>query len=100
MARTLSYSNLYVSKNPHTATIDLSAADGKFRSRYIQRLIQKMDQDVISDPSRFIPRTIIQYWDDSDIPSDVQRCLDSWSVTDDLGFERLIFDKEQARAFI
>lgn len=59
-----------------------------------------MDRDATSSPGRSVPHIIIQYWDDGDIPSDVQRCLDSWRVMGGLGFQHLIFDKEQARAFI
>jgi mannosyltransferase OCH1-like enzyme len=89
-----------MSKIFHKSTFDFEATDDKLRSRHIQQLVHRMDQGVISNPDLITTRILVQYWDDSDIPSDVQRCLDSWHTTEYLGFERLIFDKEQARAFI
>lgn len=59
-----------------------------------------MGQDAIPNPDLSIPRNIVQYWDDSEIPSDVQRCLNSWRVMGSLGFKQLIFDKKRARMFI
>lgn len=89
-----------MSKDRHTTTTDVSSAsDERFRSRHIQGLIQESDEGVLP-PGTVIPWTLVQYWDDINIPSDVQRCLDSWRALDELGFERLIYDKLQARAFI
>lgn len=47
------------------------------------------------------PRVLVQFWDDSDaIPSDVHECLDSWSVLETAGFERLLFDDISAARLI
>lgn len=87
--------------NPDTGHNYLGVvADGQSRSRHLQRLIQRSKQNAIPDLGRSIPRSLVQYWDESEIPSDVQRCLNSWCVTDDLGLERLIYDQYKARAFV
>lgn len=85
---------------PTSITTSDDATDDKFRSRYLQRAIRQSRKESGFESKESVPLKLIQYWDDSNVPSDVQRCLDSWLVTEDLGFEQLIFDKKQARAFI
>jgi mannosyltransferase OCH1-like enzyme len=47
------------------------------------------------------PRLLVQFWDDaSDVPLDVQACLDSWAPLEQLGFTRLLFDDATALRFI
>lgn len=46
-----------------------------------------------------IPRTIMQFWDASQIPGDVQRTLDSW-VTAHPEFQHQVFDDAKALAFL
>jgi len=90
-----------VRKNIPKSDIDSDdASNDKLRSRYLQSVMRRSDKSIGSEPSESLPLKLIQYWDESDIPPDVQRCLDSWLVTESLGFERLIFNKQQARAFI
>jgi len=44
---------------------------------------------------------IFQYWHDPDaIPADVRECLDSWEPLMKQGFQRLLFDDQEARRLI
>ena len=77
------------------------AEDDYLRSCYMRELIQ--DEHPIDRPSGqvAIPRVIIQFWHDSDaLPVDVRDCLDSWNPLKILGFRRVLFDDNRARAFI
>lgn len=48
-----------------------------------------------------IPRTLIRYWHDlSELPGDVQECLDSWDHLDREGFEIRTFDDFSAKKYI
>lgn len=80
--------------------IDISE-DNKLRSRYIWYLIQEPASTISKDTASVIPRILIQFWDDAKIiPADVRKCIDSWQLLDEYGFERLLFDDESARDFI
>jgi len=48
--------------------------------------------------SRLIPRTLVQFWDKSEIPSDIKKLMQSWR--DHTDFEYLIFNDITAEAFI
>src|SRR4051794_11040603 len=77
------------------------AEDDYLRSCYMRELIQ--DEHPIALPSGqvAIPKVIIQFWHDSDaLPVDVRDCLDSWNPLKILGFKRVLFDDNKARAFI
>jgi hypothetical protein len=51
--------------------------------------------------TRKLPKRIVQFWDDLDrLPGDVGECIETWRKTEEQGFERLLFDKRQARDFI
>lgn len=46
----------------------------------------------------FVPRRILQFWDQKAIPPDVQNCMTSWRSIPN--FEYVLFDEEQAREFM
>ena len=79
------------------------AEDHDFRSRYIQKLVQEIpaERTAVHFRKITVPKVVVQYWHDrQDIPPDVQACLDSWHTLESLGFQRVLFDDEQAHAFI
>lgn len=70
----------------------------ELRSKYIWNLIQDNKKAVVRDNSAIkIPRVLVQFWNDAKaIPSDVQKCIDSWNK---LCIDRELFDDETARKF-
>lgn len=75
------------------------ATNDRKRSLYIFNEIFK-SQNVNSNVQKtnnFIPEHIIQYWDDENIPGDVQNVMDSWAVTN---IKKTIFNKKSALRFI
>lgn len=74
--------------------------DQHLRSQYMRRLITMTVQSANPTPISNIPRILFQFWDSTNIPDDVQTCMNSWSALDDLGFERLVFNSSQAGHFI
>jgi mannosyltransferase OCH1-like enzyme len=76
------------------------AGDDLLRSRYLQRLLHRFNREQTSLPSYLTPLTLIQYWDESEVPSDVKRCVESWRVLENRGFTRQLYDKGLARVFI
>ena len=80
--------------------LDISEDDHS-RSRYMWHLIHNSDSTVSLDIKVTIPRILIQYWNDvKTIPTDVRKCIDSWLPLDEQGFERFLFDDEDAWHFI
>jgi len=78
------------------------AEDDYSRSSYVRRLVQNY-QSLPSQQlgSSSIPKIIVQFWDNlSQIPKDVQKCLDTWKQLTNHGFIRLIFNDRKARLFI
>ncbi len=73
------------------------------RSSYVRSLVQAPRFSQVP-PLGFrgkIPKVIVQFWDDfGRIPTDVQRCLDTWEPLEARGFFRLIFDDRKARRYI
>lgn len=47
-----------------------------------------------------VPRVLVQYWDQPEVPDDVAKCLASWVSLESRGFSRLLFDRNRARSFI
>ena len=76
--------------------------DHKARSRFIRKLVQNPNSIIKSSIYyRKIPMRIVQFWDRLDrLPHDVQGCIETWRRIEEQGFERLLFDKQQARDFI
>lgn len=82
---------------------EITEEDHKARSRFIRRLVQSpIDSDINSTIyTKKIPKKLVQFWDRLDrLPSDVKECIDSWNKIEGQDFERLLFDKQQARYFI
>lgn len=91
-------------KNMHSLNAESKLAeDHEFRSRYIHKLVQacrSLPPKTLTDQCS-IPKTIIQFWDQSDaIPDDVRECLDSWLILGSRGYQRLLFNDDSARRFI
>jgi mannosyltransferase OCH1-like enzyme len=76
-------------------------ADWRFRSLALKRLTSQATPDrPVTSGSDPVPRVLVQYWDESDVPDDVADCLSSWAVLESRGFIRLLFDRNRARSFI
>lgn len=77
------------------------ANDDALRSNVMKHLLV---EDLASAPEGIdthAPRVIFQFWDDLHaIPTDVQRCMASWSRLEQSGFARKIFDGSTASDFI
>lgn len=77
------------------------AEDDTARSSHIRWLLSRSDSSEADAQDCTIPRVVVQFWHDSAaVPSDVQECLDTWSVLTDRGFERVLFHDETAAEFI
>jgi len=51
--------------------------------------------------TRPIPRTLVRFWDDlSNVPADVQNCLDTWNALRDAGFAFRMFSDDSAAEYI
>lgn len=69
------------------------------KSLYIWDLIQKQNTEELK--SGFIPKVIIQYWDDKEnIPDEVFICMKSWMELKDSGIKYLLFNDTTAKEFI
>ncbi len=73
------------------------------RSDFVRKLVQNTNETEKAS-SLYIttpPRRIVQFWNDLiRIPDDVKKCIESWTKLEGQGFELLLFDEYQARAFI
>ena len=97
--RKVSESNFGISINK-LSPLDISE-DDDLRSRCIWHLIHNSENEIFQDTTSIIPRILIQFWDDAKaIPTDVQKCIDSWQPFDEYGFDRLLFDDDSAKNFI
>lgn len=79
------------------------ATDHRERSEFIRGVVQKQpDHNRI--PAKFvgkIPKSIIQFWDDSiNPPADIQECVASWTHWQNSGFTHRLFDETEAKRFI
>lgn len=82
---------------------DLTEEDHKARSRFIRKLVQNPNNSNLKSSlyAKKPPMRIVQFWDRLDkLPQDVQECIETWEKIEEQGFERLLFDKQQARDFI
>lgn len=72
------------------------------RSRYMWELLansERKNQGKSYELS--IPRTIIQFWDNlTEVPKDVDKCMESWQRLESFGFSRLVFDDLSAKEYI
>lgn len=82
------------------STKNISEND-QLRSQYMHRIIRKGNRDVSKSSAPVIPYVLVQYWNDSTtIPSDVQKCIDSWKLLEKHYFKRFLFDDKSAEKFI
>ena len=78
-----------------------TAEDDHLRSSHIRELVQGTNPIALPSDQVTIPKIILQFWHDLDaLPGDVQECLDSWKPLTGKGFTRVLFDDNEARAFI
>lgn len=73
----------------------------KLRSEYMLNLFSTIPNGIVDKTSKKIPLFFIQYWNDlSNVPKDVEECINSWKPLEDIGFKRILFDDESASRFI
>ena len=73
------------------------------RSSFVRGLVQRTGGPAVASSvfARKLQKRIVQFWDNLDrLPGDVGECIETWRKTEELGVERLLFDKRQARDFI
>ena len=73
------------------------------RSNFVRGLVQRSIDSAVtfSELGSKPPQRIVQFWDDLNrLPGDVGECIKTWKKTETQGFDRLLFDKHQAREFI
>ena len=73
------------------------------RSSFVRKLVQSSPKIIQAQTELLgiIPKRIVHFWDDLDrLPSDVCDCIETWRRTEEQGFDRILFDTKQARAFI
>lgn len=79
-----------------------SSEDDTLRSIFVRELMQVRSTAPFSTPktTNQIPKIIVQFWDENDIPEDVQECIESWQSLKSKGFEHHLFNNSTARKFI
>ena len=72
------------------------------RSIFIWELLQDIDSSLFNPikSNKQIPKIIVQFWDENDVPKDVQACIDSWRCLKSKGYEHHLFNSNTARKFI
>lgn len=75
------------------------AENDKMRSRYFfENIIRDNScENIDSATTSQIPKRVIQYWDDKDIPNDVQMVMNTWEES---GLDIIIFNKFTAEKFM
>ena len=76
------------------------AEDGSLRSQFMRQLITESTSASHVPNNPMAPRLLVQFWDSSAVPDDVQACLESWAPLEAARFERMLFDDTSARHFI
>jgi len=81
--------------------IQISENDRK-RSNFVNNLIHMNQQSLIkkSKSIRNIPKNIIQFWDDVNIPDDVKDCAETWEKLQSKGYHYTLFNNDSAKQFI
>jgi mannosyltransferase OCH1-like enzyme len=73
------------------------------RSEFIRKLVQRsLGSHSINDRCKQpTPKTIVQFWHDlAQLPTDVEKCVRSWTAWEMSGFKHKLFDKRAAGTFI
>src|SRR5437763_15654 len=90
-----------VARTPIRSHMNGIAEDDRLRSNYVRQLVQATGTRCSTSDGDAIPRVICQFWHDrTGLPLDVRECLDSWVPLLARGFERLLFDDDDALRFI
>jgi len=88
---------------PSNFAIENSESDIK-RSNSIFNLLQdklRIGSKNSSKNTTIIPKVIIQFWDKANsIPSDVQKCMESWKSLKEEGYTYILFNEKSAREYI
>lgn len=86
---------------PSKNAIQISENDNT-RSDFVKHLVQRGGalHTLTQKPTNNIPRIIVQFWDDENIPSDVQECTETWKHLKSRGFKHVLFNEDGARRFI
>lgn len=82
--------------------------DDRLRSDFIRDLtLRQLRGDYTSSSGKRteettpIPRTLVRFWHDlSDVPADVQECLESWEALRDVGFAFRMFGDATAASYV
>ena len=86
---------------PSKDAIQISEND-KARSDFVKHLVQRdraLDTLTPKSASK-IPKIIVQFWDDENIPIDVQECTETWNQLKSKEFKHVLFNDDSARRFI
>lgn len=79
--------------------------DDRLRSDFIRDLtLRQLDgaepKSKRASRRRRVPRTLVRFWHEPDVPADVRTCLDSWDVLREEGFAFRMFGDESAGQYI
>jgi len=79
-----------------------ASEDDTSRSIFVSELLQGIGTSPFSTLkiTSQIPKIIVQFWDENDVPKDVQECIESWQSLKSKGFEHHLFNNSTARKFI
>ncbi|MEH6745291.1 MAG: glycosyltransferase [Maribacter arcticus] len=73
------------------------------RSNFVREFVQSYNEPdhILKDYEAEIPKRIVHFWDDlTQLPQDVNECIESWKILKQAGFDFQIFDEDSAREFI
>jgi len=87
--------------NPSNNAVRVSENDMS-RSKFIRDFVQNEKIQILNTliPTNTTPKLIFQFWDEEDIPKDVQECIETWRHFKSSGIEHFLFNKDTARKFI
>ena len=73
------------------------------RSNFVREFVHNYNEpdQIVKAYEEEIPKRIVHFWDDlTQLPQDVNKCIESWKILEQSGFEFQIFDEDSAREFI
>jgi hypothetical protein len=86
---------------PSKSAIQISENDAS-RSDFVKELIQT---EIASPTTKkqqrsHLPKVIVQFWHDKDVPKDVRDCTQTWRKLKAEGYSHVLYDSDSARGFI
>lgn len=86
---------------PSKKAVEISE-DDTLRSNFVREFLQGISKAPFSPlkTTNKIPKIIVQFWDEKNIPKDVKECIKSWQCFKSKGFEYHLFNNSSARKFI